>query len=495
MKRSSGILLPVSSLPSPYGIGCFDSEAYRFVDFLEKSGQAYWQILPLGPTGFGDSPYQSYATFAGNPYFIDLEDFIRRGLLSREACNEADLQASPQRVDYERQYRHRYPLLRQAFDASRSQEDPELERFQNDSPWLADYCLFMALKEAHHGAAWYEWEDGIRHRQPEVLERARAELSETIAFHRFLQYHFYRQWMALKAYANGKGIRIVGDVPIYVAYDSVDVWCHPELFQLDEHKHPIAVAGCPPDGFSPDGQLWGNPLYHWPTHAATGYSWWIKRLDHSLRLYDAIRIDHFRGFDQYFAIPYGSPNAHGGHWEQGPGMALFHTVRSTLRETEIIVEDLGFITDSVRQLVRDSGFPNMKVLQFGFDARDEGGANEHLPHLYGENCVAYTGTHDNQPLASWLVTITEAEQEQVRGYLCDRFTPQHLIPKSLIALIMRSPARLCMIPFQDWLGLGDESRINTPSTVGSNWQWRMPAGSAGESLAREIRHMTKRFGR
>lgn len=497
MKRSSGILLPLSSLPSPYGIGCFDSEAYRFIDFLSHAGQSYWQILPLGPTSYGDSPYQSYATFAGSPLYIDLEDFIGRGWLTQEECNEAGLQASPHRVDYDLQYDRRYPLLRRAFEASREspEADHDLDRFENENPWLSDYALFMALKDAHGGAAWFEWEEDIRHGHPTALEKARIELSELIAFHVFLQYHFYRQWHALKEYAHKKGIRIIGDIPIYVAYDSADVWAHPELFQLDGDKRPVAVAGCPPDGFSPDGQLWGNPLYDWPTHAATGYSWWLKRLDHAFQLYDVVRIDHFRGFDEYFAIPHGQTTAHGGWWEKGPGMDLFRAVDESLGRREIIVEDLGFMTDSVRQLVSDSGFPNMKVLQFAFDARDTSGGNEYLPHRYEKNCVAYTGTHDNQTLASWLKTITEDELAQARGYLCDHFTPLHLIPRSLIALLMRSSAELVIIPIQDWLGLGDEARINTPSTVGDNWRWRISAGSANDALAREIRFMTEIYGR
>lgn len=495
MKRSSGILLPIFSLPSPYGIGCFDSEAYRFVDFLAEAGQSCWQILPLGPTSYGDSPYQSFSTFAGNPYFIDLGDFIGRGWLTCEECNEAGLQISPHKVDYDRQYNRRYPLLRRAFEQSRDEPDPELDRFKNESPWLSDYALYMALKDVHSGAAWYEWDEPLRHRHPQALDKARDELRYGMDFYTFLQYHFYRQWHALKAYANEKGIRIIGDIPIYVAYDSADVWAHPELFQLNENKQPRAVAGCPPDGFSPDGQLWGNPLYDWKAHADTGFGWWIKRLAHCFSLFDVVRIDHFRGFDEYFSIPYGDTTAHGGHWEKGPGMKLFRMVEQSLGRHEVIAEDLGFMTDSVRQLVRDSGFPGMKVLQFAFDSRDTGGSGEHLPHNYSENCVAYTGTHDNQTLASWFTTITEGEREQVRGYLCDRFTPPHLLPRSLIALLMRSCTPLCMIPMQDWLGLGDESRINTPASAESNWQWRMSAGSAGASLAREIRFMTRIYGR
>ena len=495
MKRSSGILLPIFSLPSPYGIGCFDSEAYRFVDFLSAAGQSYWQILPLGPTGYGDSPYQAFSTFAGNPYFIDLGEFIERGWLTREACNDGGLQSAPNRIDYNRQYRHRYPLLRQAFYQSKQTHDPELAHFAEYSPWVSDFALFMALKEAHGGAAWYTWQETLKFRHPQALEAAKADLKDSVDFHIFLQYHFYRQWQHLKDYANQKNIRIIGDIPIYVAHDSSDVWVHPQLFQLDNERQPVAVAGCPPDGFSPDGQRWGNPLYDWTYHADTGFTWWIQRLTHCFSLYDVVRIDHFRGFDEYFSIPYGDTTAHNGHWEKGPGMALFDAFRKHSGEQSIIAEDLGFMTDSVRRLVQESGFPGMRVLQFAFDLRDSGGQQEHMPHNYPQSCVAYTGTHDNQTLSAWLSTITEAEREQVRGYLSDRCSPPHLLIRSLIALLFRSSAQLCVIPMQDWLGLGDESRINIPASSEGNWQWRMSAGSASDATAKEIRYFTSFFGR
>ncbi len=494
MKRSSGILLPLFSLPSPYGIGCLDSEAYRFVDFLSDAGQSFWQILPLSPTGFGDSPYQSFASFAGSPLYLDLEDFIQKGWLTRDECNEAGLQTNPNKVDYGLQYERRLPLLRKAFEHSRGESDPLADRFVKETPWLDSAVLFMALKDAHHGAPWYEWAPELRHSLPDALFQARERYAEDIAFHTFLQYHFHRQWMALKEYAHQKGVAIIGDLPIYVADDSADVWSHPELFQLNGEKRPSAVAGCPPDGFSPNGQLWGNPLYNWHTHAATGYNWWLKRLEQGFSLFDVIRIDHFRGFDAYYAIPADRSDAHGGHWEPGPGMDFFRAVRQSLGERNIIVEDLGFVTDSVRTLVRESGFPNMKVLEFAFDLRD-GSSSEHIPHRYPENCVAYTGTHDNQTLAGWLKSLSGEEIANIRGYLGDHFTPIHCLPRSLIALLMRSPAHLTVIPMQDWLGLDDESRINTPSTSEGNWCWRMSAGSANPTLAREIRHMTDLFDR
>lgn len=495
MNRSAGILLPITSLPSPYGIGCFDSMAYRFVDWLADAGQAYWQILPLGPTGYGNSPYQSFSTFAGNPYLISLETFIADGLLTRAACEASHLQTLDNRVDYQKQYTNRYPLLRMAYESSDVLNDPAFSEFCRQNPWLEVYALFTALKEAHHGAPWNEWESELRLREPSAMEESREKYRDEINFCKFLQYHFYRQWYKLKAYANERGIQIIGDIPIYVAYDSADTWANPELFQLDSHKNPIAVAGCPPDGFSPDGQLWGNPLYDWDAHRATGFEWWISRLSHCYRLYDAVRIDHFRGFDEYYAIPYGDRTAHNGHWEKGPGMELFHKVRESLGQRDVIAEDLGFMTDSVRQLVRDSGFPNMKVLEFAFDARDTGSANEHLPHNYGENCVAYTGTHDNQTLISWYQTITDAERHRVRDYLGNHHTPDHELNKHLIRAVMESKARLCIIPMQDWLGLDDRSRMNIPSTVGDNWKWRMVAGDMSPELGQEIRRMTHHCNR
>lgn len=495
MKRSAGILLPVFSLPSPYGIGCFDESAYRFVDWLSRAGQSYWQILPLGPTGYGDSPYQSFSTFAGNPYFISLEALIREGLLTKAECESADLQSAADRVDYRKLYDNRYPLLRKAYERSNIAENPDYSAFCAENGWLEDYALFMALKDAHGGAAWSEWEEELRLREPAAIERSKTTLADEIGFYKFLQYHFYRQWNRLRQYANRKGIKIIGDLPIYVALDSADTWASPELFQLDRTHRPIAVAGCPPDGFSADGQLWGNPLYDWEKHRASGYRWWIDRLAHSFRLCDVVRIDHFRGFDEYYAIPYVDKTAKGGRWERGPGIELFRAVEHALGKRAVIAEDLGFMTDSVRRLVAQSSFPNMKVLEFAFDRRDTGSQSDHLPHNYPKNCVAYTGTHDNQTLASWFGTITDAERQMARDYLCDHHTPDSLLGRSLIALLMRSGASLCIIPMQDHLGLDDRSRTNTPSTLGGNWQWRMTAQSIDDALADEICRMTKRFGR
>ena len=495
MKRSAGILLPISSLPSRYGIGCFDRSAYRFADWLKAAGQSCWQILPLGATSYGDSPYQSFSAFAGNPYFISLEALIEEGLLTAEECEAARMEEDLASVNYELLSRTRYLLLRKAHERSGIAADPAFAAFCAQQEWLADYALFMALKDHFGGAAWSEWDEEIRMRTPQAMTQYQQLLAADVEFYQFLQYHFYRQWEQLKAYANAQGIRIIGDIPIYTALDSADTWAHPELFQLDEHNVPKAVAGCPPDGFAADGQLWGNPLYDWEVHAKTGYAWWICRLAHCFRLYDMVRIDHFRGFDEYYSIPFGDTNARNGHWEKGPGIALFQAMERALGKQEVIAEDLGFVTDSVRQLVRDCGFPNMKVLEFAFDSRDTGSRNDYLPHNYTENCAAYTGTHDNQTITAWFASITDEEREMARDYLCDHYTPEAELHKAFIALLMRSRADLCIIPMQDWLGLDDASRMNTPSTIGENWKWRLESAALTAALTKEICHMTEQYGR
>ena len=496
MNRTAGILLPVSSLPSKYGIGCFSQSAYDFVDWLRDAGQTYWQILPLCPTSYGDSPYQSFSTFAGNPYFISLEALIEEGVLTEAECAAADFGEDPGRVDYEKLYQARYPLLRKAYERSRIAENPDYRAFVEENHWwLEDYALFMAVKGRFGGAPWTEWAEDIRLRWGNALDYYRRELYFDIEFQQYLQFQFFRQWHALKAYANRQGIEIIGDIPIYVAMDSADTWAHPELFQLDQQNLPVAVAGCPPDGFSATGQLWGNPLYRWEYHRKTGYAWWLSRLSHCFRLYDVTRIDHFRGFDEYYSVPYGNDTAIGGHWEQGPGMDLFRRAEEILGRHEVIAEDLGYVTDSVRQPVRDSGFPGMKVLEFAFDARDTGSANDYLPHNYSENCVAYTGTHDNETLTGWLHSITPEERQAVRDYLCDNRTPQRELYRPLIALVMRSAARICVIPMQDYLGLNNRCRMNRPSTVGTNWLWRLQSDVLTPALQEEIRRFTVRYGR
>ena len=496
--RLSGMLLPISALPSNYGIGCFSKEAYEFVDTLKKCGQSLWQILPLGPTGYGDSPYQSFSTFAGNPYFIDLETLVKDGLLGRLECEGADF-GTGNTIDYEKMFHTRYRILHMAYQRAVTNGITETDDYHSfvkkNESWLPDYALFMALKDANHGKSWSEWEEGIRNRRPEALEEAGQKYKTDIGFYEFVQYEFFRQWDALKKYANEQGIQIIGDIPIYVAFDSADTWSDTKQFQLDEDNFPPAVAGVPPDGFSPTGQLWGNPLYRWEKHRETGYQWWITRLWYCFELYDVVRIDHFRGFDEYFSIPYGSETAAPGHWEKGPGIELFRAVEQALGKREIIAEDLGYMSETVRQLVRDSGFPGMKVLEFAFDSRDTGSASDYLPHNYPVNSVAYTGTHDNETLVSWYQTITAAERALVRDYLCDYATPEAQLYKSMIALIFRSAAATCIIPMQDWLGLNNSARINKPSTIGENWRWRLKKSQLTPKLQKEICSITTRYGR
>ena len=496
MNRAAGILLSVSSLPGRFGIGCFSKSAYDFVDWLKEAGQTYWQILPLGPTSYGDSPYQSFSTFAGNPYFISLDELIEEGVLTEKECKNADFGKKADDIDYEKIYKKRYPLLRKAYERSRVSENPDYVRFVEENRWwLSDYALFMAVKDRFEGAPWTEWAEDIRLRWQNAMDYYRRELYYDIEFQQYLQYKFFSQWRRLKAYANEKGIRIIGDIPIYVAMDSADAWAHPELFQLDENNVPTAVAGCPPDGFSADGQLWGNPLYRWDYHKNTGYDWWMSRMWYCFQMYDVVRIDHFRGFDEYYSIPFGSENAKNGHWEKGPGIDLFRCMERRLGRHEVIAEDLGYVTDSVRELVRESGFPGMKVLEFAFDSRDSGSANDYLPHNYIENSVAYTGTHDNETITGWFKSITKEERQMARDYLCDQHTPAEELYQSFIALVMRSSSRMCIVPMQDYMGLDNRCRMNQPSTLGKNWKWRLVKGDLSEELKEEILAVTKRYGR
>ena len=496
-KREAGILLPVSALPSDYGIGCFDRAAFEFVDFLERAGQSVWQVLPLGATGYGDSPYQSFSAFAGNPYFISSERLCEDGLLTKDECLAADATAPDGGVDYGALYKKRTRLLRQAF--ARSRQTAEQLRFEEEQRfWLADYALFMAIKERVGGASLLSWDKSIRRREPSVIERLRHELADEIAYHSFLQYRFFEDWRALRAYANAKGIRLVGDLPIYVSGDSADLWRFPELFALDSHGIPTAVAGCPPDGFAPKGQLWGNPIYDWEEHARTGYAWWISRLSHAFSMYDVVRIDHFRGFDSYYAIPYGAPDAVEGEWRDGPGMSLFTAVENALGRREVIAEDLGYVTDSVRILVRESGFAGMKILQFGFEGNkgdDSCFRGEYLPHHYPENSVAYTGTHDNPTLCEWIENLSEWQKRRIREYLWNSSLTQEQMREAMIALLMRSRSRLAVVPMQDYLGLAGEARMNRPSTTGGNWRWRMTKEQMSENLCASIRHLTTIGGR
>ncbi len=494
--RASGILLPITSLPSQYGIGCFSKSAYDFVDWLKDAGQTFWQILPICPTSYGDSPYQSFSTFAGNPYFISLEDLMAEGVLTQEECDAADCDTDPAYIHYGAIYKKRYPLLRKAYERSNISEDPAYQEFlRKNGWWLNDYALFMALKNFFGGQCWYQWPEDIRLRHGYALDHYNRELYFDIEFQKYLQFKFFQQYWALKRYANDRGIKIIGDIPIYVAMDSADTWANPELFQLDEENMPTAVAGCPPDGFSATGQLWGNPLYRWDYHKQTGYQWWLSRLWYVYQLYDVTRIDHFRGFDEYYSIPYGSETAATGHWEKGPGIDLFRCVEANLGWHEVIAEDLGYVTDSVRQLVKDSQFPGMKVLEFAFDSRDTGSANDYLPHNYTENSVVYTGTHDNETVVGWFDSISALEMEMVRDYLCDHYTPRVYLHKPFLAAAMGSVSKYCIVPMQDWLGLDNTCRTNQPSTLGTNWRWRVTKEQLSKELQTEILDYTKRYGR
>ena len=491
--RRNGMLLPIASLPSPYGIGGFSKEAYEFIDLLEETGQKLWQILPLGPTSYGDSPYQSFSTFAGNPYFIDLDTLAEKGWLTKEACEASDYGDNESYIDYGRIYNSRFVLLKQAFLNSDILSDEKFTEFcKANQHWLPDYALYMALKNQNDGKSWIEWEEEIRLRKPEAVEYYKKELEEECNFYEFLQYEFHEQWTKVKEYAHKKGIQIVGDVPIYVAFDSADAWANPDLFQLDEKNLPLGVAGCPPDAFSATGQLWGNPLYNWAYHKKTGYDWWLKRIAYCFDLYDIVRIDHFRGFDEYYSIPYGDETAVNGHWEKGPGMDLFNTVKEKLGELDIIAEDLGFLTESVFQLLKDSGYPGMKVLQFAFDPSED---SDYLTYKYQRNCVVYTGTHDNDTTAGWFEKLSDGDKEVALRYMNSFYTPKEEQHWDLIALAMRSTADTCIIPVQDFLGLGSEARINMPSTLGDNWKWRMTKGAFSEELKEKIRRMTKLYGR
>ena len=491
--RTSGILLPIFSLPGGYGIGCFDCEAYKFIDRLKQAHQRYWQILPLGPTSYGDSPYQSFSTFAGNPYFISLDELVEIGWLSADELPPKEENTT---IDYAALYNTRFALLKKAFQRSNITTDGEFQQFiQEKAYWLNDYALFMALKDFFSGNAWQQWPEDIRLRWQNAIDYYTDKLQENIQFYKFLQFIFLKQWKRLKAYANAQGIDIIGDIPIYVAYDSADTWANPYLFQFNEKLEPTAVAGCPPDGFSADGQLWGNPLYNWPVHEQQNFSWWISRIASCFELYDVVRIDHFRGFDEYYSIPYGNTTARGGHWEKGPGMKLFHQIKASLGDKKIIAEDLGYLTDSVRQLVKDTGYPGMKVLEFAFDSRDSSGANNYLPHNYDRNCIVYTGTHDNETMLGWFKSILPEEKDALRRYLCtDTQDDLKLLDKS-ICLAMQSVADTCIIPMQDWLVLDNCARINKPSTLGGNWCWKMTTNQQNDALMAKIARITAIYGR
>ena len=485
--RKSGILLPVFSIPSKYGIGGFGKAGYQFADQLKAARQSLWQILPLGPTGYGDSPYQSFSSFAGNPYLIDLELLQEDGLLTEEECRPAEMQG----IDYEYLYQTRFLILKKAYERFSKESQSFLSFLAAENDWLDGYAQFAAIKEHFGGISLSAWPEAIRKRQEPELSELCSQLSEEILFQKFMQYLFYRQWNKLKEYANEQGIQIVGDLPIYVAYDSADTWISPELFQLDENLNPKAVAGCPPDAFSETGQLWGNPLYDWEYHKKTGYAWWIKRIRHCCRLFDTVRIDHFRGFDEYYSIPYPSKTAEIGSWEKGPGMELFLALETACPRLSIIGEDLGFLTESVLSLRDSTGFPGMKVLQFAFDAREE---SDYLPHNYPKNCVVYTGTHDNNTTVGWSGEASAQDIAFAKEYMGIPPADWNLC-RGMIRLAMASVADTCIIPLQDYLEEGEQSRINTPSTIGNNWTYQMNPERLTPEVIAAIAHLTKLYGR
>lgn len=491
--RASGILFHISSLPSGYGIGTMGAAAYQFVDFLKKAGQTYWQILPICPTSYGDSPYQSFSTYAGNPYFIDLDMLKDEGLLKKADYAHIKWGGSDTCVDYALMYEKRYKVLKKAFENFKKTDKKAFDEFldQNER-WISNYAMFMTMKNAYDGAPWLEWDEGLKKRDPHSLWLFKNDHADEIEFWEFLQFKFFEQWTALKLYANKNGIKIIGDIPIYVALDSADVWVNPDLFELDEELEPTEVAGCPPDGFSPTGQLWGNPLYNWDRHKAVDYGWWTDRIKSSAELYDIVRIDHFRGFDEYYAIPYGDKTAENGCWRKGPGIEFFRTLEKKLGRLPIIAEDLGFLTPSVRKMLRDSGFPGMKVLEFAFDPREK---SDYLPYNYDKNSVVYTGTHDNDTLLGWLADIDEDSLAFCREFLDVKSTCPEIIAERLIRCALGSTADTAIIQMQDYLNLGSEARMNIPSTLGGNWEWRAEKGVFTDELAERIAGLTDTYGR
>ena len=489
--RRSGILMHITSLPGPWGVGTMGKQAFAFVDFLKAAGQQCWQVLPLTPTGYGDSPYQSCSTYAGNPYLIDLELLVEEGLLKTEELEAVTWCQKDTKADFGRLYDNRFQVLRKAFARFRDKDEAFAKfRAENDR-WLPDFALFMALKERNKGKPWYQWEDGLKFRNPQVISRTFVELEEDVQFYCFVQFLFRKQWDALHSYAAKNGVSVIGDVPIYVPLDSVEVWSQPELFQLDEELKPKVVAGCPPDAFSEDGQLWGNPIYDWDRMAEDGYRWWLRRLAAAGDWYDVVRVDHFRGLEAYWAIPYGDADARGGSWVKGPGTAFIEAVKQGLPGLRMIAEDLGFLTQEVLDLRDLSGYPGMKVLQFAFDSREP---SDYLTHNYIRNTVCYTGTHDNMTMRQWFETAAEETVEYAAEYMA--LTEKEGLVWGTIRAAMASVSDLCVVPIQDYLDLGAEARMNFPGTLSdANWTWRLEDGLLTETLAKKIYGLTKLYGR
>ena len=491
MKRSSGILMAVSSLPSPYGIGTFGREAYEFVDFLSDAGQRWWQMLPLGPTSYGDSPYQSFSAYAGNPYFVDLDTLCEDGLLTREELDSADWGSDPTHVDYGKIYEHRYRLLALATQRGWDRDRAEVEVFEAENAgWLPDYTLFMAVKRKFDMKPWTEWDEDIRMREPEAVERYREELADDVRLFTYIQFLFFKQWNALRDYAHSKGVGIIGDMPLYVAMDSDCVWAEPGSFQLDSRNVPVEVSGVPPDYFNEDGQLWGNPLYNWDAMKRDGFGWWIRRVAGASKLYDVIRIDHFRGLESYWTVPSEETTAKNGRWVKGPGMDLVGVLTGWFRDMEFIAEDLGFLTPEVAQLLHDSGMPGMKVLQFAFDSREP---SDYLPHTYPRHCVCYAGTHDNATLKEWQGTTAPEDLAYAMEYL--GLKDEKDLCWGVLRSGMSSVADLFVAQMQDYLELGSDARMNTPGNPSGNWSWRVRKDQITPELAQQILRMTTLYGR
>ena len=490
LQRGAGILLPVSSLPSPYGIGTFGKAAYEFVDQLVEAGQKYWQVLPLGPTSYGDSPYQSFSAFAGNPYFIDLDMLCEEGLLKVDEIRYIKWEERLDRVEYGLQWEYRYGVLKRAFIRSNHKTTEKFQHFlEENAQWIQDYGLFMACKEHFENVEWLKWDKDIRFRQPEALQRYCKTFSQEIEFYQFLQYKFYEQWSSLKKYANEHGVEIIGDMPIYVALDSVDVWANPGLFELDEERKPVCVAGCPPDAFSDDGQKWGNPLYNWKIMEKEEFAWWKRRMEAAAKLFDVVRIDHFIGIVRYYVIP-ADDSARKGWFEWGPGEKLIRALDEARGQTKIIAEDLGVVIPQVGELLEKAGYPGMKVIEFAFDGNTD---NPYLPHMYQKNCVVYGGTHDNETLVGYYDNLSVDNLAYALQYT-DCSNRADLIEKVFL-MAYRSVADTVIFQMQDVLEKGNETRMNLPATIGENWRWRLTEGEFTKEKRNWLKSLSIIYGR